>query len=77
MIFLKIYLTFFRKINKKKNFIGEEVDEEESVSDAGQDEEEEEDIPDEQTFLTREITMEDIKRYMFFRCQSPKYENGF
>merc|ERR1711879_161348 len=42
---------------------GEEIDEEESVSEAGQDEEEEEDIPDEQTFLTKEITMEDIKRF--------------
>ena len=47
----------------KLYFIGEEIDEEESVSEAGQDEEEEEDIPDEQTFLTKEITMEDIKRY--------------
>ena len=52
-----------KKCYLKLYFIGEEIDEEESVSEAGQDEEEEEDIPDEQTFLTKEITMEDIKRY--------------
>ena len=54
---------FKKKCYLKLYFIGEEIDEEESVSEAGQDEEEEEDIPDEQTFLTKEITMEDIKRY--------------
>ena len=54
---------FLKKCYLKLYFIGEEIDEEESVSEAGQDEEEEEDIPDEQTFLTKEITMEDIKRY--------------
>ena len=55
--------NFLKKCYLKLYFIGEEIDEEESVSEAGQDEEEEEDIPDEQTFLTKEITMEDIKRY--------------